>query len=84
MTQGPTDAEYEQTVRAELKALAKWLDRNAGDLAKTFSHGCQNWSVEFECDYEVYDDNVPRIHIRADKVDRQTVGIAWRHGAEEE
>ena len=83
MTQGPTNREYEQTVNDELKALAKWLDRNAEDLAKMFSHGCQNWSVEFESDYGVYGDCVPRIHIRTDKVDKQTVEIAWRHGPEE-
>lgn len=81
MTQKQTDVEYDQTVRDDLKALAKWLDRNAEDLSKVFSSGCQNWSVEFECG--VYGDNVPRMHIHAGKVDKDMFDIALRHGPED-
>ncbi len=74
--------DYEQMVRGELTALAAWLDRNAGNLARTFSDGCQSWSVEFESDFESYGDGVPRIHIRTDKVDRETTEVALGIGGD--
>ena len=72
----------EQMVRGELTALAAWLGRNAGNLARTFSDGCQSWSVEFESDCGVYGDNVPRIHIRTDKVDKETTQVALGIGGD--
>ena len=73
----------EKTVLSELKALAAWLERNAGSLANTFSDGCQSWSVEFESDFGLHGDYVPRIHIQADKVDKDAIFAAWSHDGEE-
>ena len=70
-----TKHDFRKCTEDGLKACARWLERNADQLADTIADGCTGWSVEFE--WSGSDEYVPEIHVMVDKVDRDVIEAYW-------
>lgn len=59
-------SKFERQTKNGLEECGRWLTEHAGELARSFSGGCQGWSVEFADGVE----GCPEIRVRVNEVDK--------------